>query len=67
MKVSTPEFERRMEMMVINDDAANTVISVNSLNFQIMVSELTEEVTNLSSSINFHLKHFSIQIFCFKI
>ena len=44
MKVNTPEFERRMEMIVINNDATNTVISVNSLNFQIMVSDLTEEV-----------------------
>ena len=44
MKVNTPEFEQRMEKIVINNDASNTVISVNSLNFQIMVSDLTEEV-----------------------
>jgi hypothetical protein len=43
--------EQKMKMIVINNDAANTVISVNSLNFQIMVSDLTEEVyTYLSCS-----------------
>ena len=49
MKVNTPEFEKRMEMVVINNDASNTVISVNSLNFQIMVSDLTEEVKPLTN------------------
>ncbi len=44
MVVNTPEVEERMKMIVINNDAANTIISVNSLNFQIMVSDLTEEV-----------------------
>ncbi len=44
MVVKTPEVEERMKMIVINNDAANTVISINSLNFQIMVSDLTEEV-----------------------
>lgn len=45
MKVKTPEFEERMKYIVINNDASNTVISVNSLNFQIMVNDLTEEVS----------------------
>ena len=44
MVVNTPEVEQKMKMIVINNDAANTVISVNSLNFQTMVSDLTEEV-----------------------
>ena len=58
MKVNTPEFERRMEMIVINNDASNTVISVNSLNFQIMVSDLTEEVITLFYSKKFQFKLF---------
>ena len=58
MKVNTLEFERRMEMIVINNDAANTVISVNSLNFQIMVSDLTEEVITLFYSKKFQFKLF---------
>ena len=48
MVVNTPEVENRMAMIVTNNDAANTVISVNSLNFQIMVSDLTDEVRQLS-------------------
>jgi hypothetical protein len=37
-------------MTLINLDAANTTISVNSLGFEIMVSDLTDNVRNAPDS-----------------
>ncbi len=44
MMVNNPEVMQQLKMSIINLDAANTNIGVNSLNFRIHVSDLTDKV-----------------------
>ena len=52
MSVECPKVESELEFAIVNLEAANTDVCVNSLSFPIMVAALTDNVSRIFS-INF--------------